>query len=211
MRLDHFMYAMPSLAAGMDYFESLLGVRPVFGGAHEGGGTCNALVSLGDCYLEIIAPDPKQNLSGTLGEKLAALESGGLATWAAEADLKKAKEAFVALEIECFGPFPVRRRQPDGPELEWEILFPQSGYIGIPFFIDWMECVNPSETAPHAGQVREFTISSPESDQIDLIFRNLGLSITVKSGMPNQRLVIDSPNGVVELESTEQSSSVITN
>ena len=41
MRLDHFMYAMPSLAAGMAYFESLLGVRPVFGGAHEGGGTCN--------------------------------------------------------------------------------------------------------------------------------------------------------------------------
>ena len=59
-----------------------------------------------------------------------------------QADLKKTKEAFVALEIECFGPFPVRRGQPDG-QLEWEVLVPQS--VTSEFvFIDWMECINPS-------------------------------------------------------------------
>ena len=91
MRIDHFMYAMPSLDDGMDHFERLLGVRPflvvLMRGRHM-----QCLVSLGDCYLEIIAPDPEQNLSGTLGEKLAALQSGGLVTWAAEADLQATKE-----------------------------------------------------------------------------------------------------------------------
>lgn len=211
MRIDHFMYAMPSLDDGMDHFERLLGVRPVFGGAHEGGGTCNALVSLGDCYLEIIAPDPEQNLSGTLGEKLAALQSGGLVTWAAEADLQATKRTFDDLSTDYFGPLPVKRAQPDGPELERELLFPQSGYFGTPFFIDWMACVNPAETAPNAGRVREFSITSPDSDRVKGIFDSLGLSVAVKSGVPNQRLVIDSPNGLVELESTEHTSSIITN
>ena len=85
-RIDHFMYAFPSLEAGSAWAEGVFGVAPAYGGEHVGLGTRNALLSLDSAYLEIIVPDPAQSLGGTFGERLAALSDGGLVTWAAEGD-----------------------------------------------------------------------------------------------------------------------------
>ena len=46
------------------------------------------LMSLGNAYLEIIAPDPAQPIQGTFGERLAGLSDGGLVTWCAEGELQ---------------------------------------------------------------------------------------------------------------------------
>lgn len=57
--LDHLVYAVADLLAGMDEIEQLLGVRPVAGDRHPQYGTHNALLSLGPkTYLEIVAADP---------------------------------------------------------------------------------------------------------------------------------------------------------
>jgi hypothetical protein len=86
IELDHLMWGAPSLEEGMAEAERLFGVAAAPGGAHPGGGTRNALLSLGDrVYLEIIAPDPNQELAGTFGERIAGLEGCGLITWAAAA------------------------------------------------------------------------------------------------------------------------------
>lgn len=56
--LDHLVYAVPDLAAGVITFAEATGVTPVAGGSHPGG-TANYLVGLGPAaYLEIIGPDP---------------------------------------------------------------------------------------------------------------------------------------------------------
>ncbi len=61
LHLDHILYAVPDLQKGIDDFEKLTGVRPVYGGKHLNLGTHNALVSLGEeVYFELIAPDPSR-------------------------------------------------------------------------------------------------------------------------------------------------------
>lgn len=56
--LDHLVVVAPTLAAGAQYVEERLGVVMQPGGKHPRMGTHNLLLRLGDCYLEVIAPNP---------------------------------------------------------------------------------------------------------------------------------------------------------
>ena len=56
MLIDHLVYAVPDLAAGVAEVEERFGVRARAGGRHIGLGTHNGART----YLEIIAPDPGQ-------------------------------------------------------------------------------------------------------------------------------------------------------
>lgn len=100
----------------------------MFGGVHAGFGTRNALLGLGDQYLEVLALEPDQpGASSSLSDRIRALSSPVLLTLAiAKTNLRNA--------------VPMSRLQPDGLLLEWELEFTSTPL----FFIDWKDCPRPS-------------------------------------------------------------------
>ena len=124
MQLDHIMFAANDLDAGIKHVESLTGVKAARGGSHPGGGTCNALLSFGnDQYLEIIAPDPGQAQTGTLGQSLASLAGPQIRTWAvAVSGFGRLQEQVGSFDYGC-NIVEMSRTRPDGVVLKWQILF----------------------------------------------------------------------------------------
>jgi hypothetical protein len=120
---DHILLGASDLDAGIRWVEERTGVRAQFGGNHPGGGTRNALLSLGTGhYLEIIAPDPAQsNAADRLG--LRQLSSHRIVRWAIHTeDIAAAKHAAEAAGIKTTGPQAGSRQRPDGELLRWQVL-----------------------------------------------------------------------------------------
>ncbi|MBS02031.1 MAG: hypothetical protein CMQ24_04925, partial [Gammaproteobacteria bacterium] len=161
MQIDHFMYAVSSLDEGDAWAASVFDAEPAAGGAHVGLGTRNALLSLGHTYLELIAPDPEQDIAGTQGERFAALAAPGLVTWAARGDLGAAAQTLQAEGIRASGPHRTQRATPGGGLLIWDLLFHGSEELGglLPFCIDWLECPHPSGVNPVGGQLEGVTLA----------------------------------------------------
>ena len=208
-RIDHFMYAVPSLDEGMDWAADVFGVRPVYGGEHLGSGTRNALLSLGETYLEIIAPDPAQSLAGRLGEQFAELSSGGLVTWAVQGSLGQVRTTLQHLGLETLGPNRTERRTEAGELLAWELLFAKAPPYGprMPFFIDWLDSPHPAGSSPSAGEFGFLSIRTQQAAGLRSIFTALGISASVaeaKGEEPGMKVHIETAGGEVVLETTDE-------
>lgn len=90
MRIDHVIYATADLDAAAGRIEAELGVVVIAGGRHEGLGTHNRIVPLGEGYIELLAVcDPEEAARSALGSALQArLEQAGegLMGWAVAVD-----------------------------------------------------------------------------------------------------------------------------
>jgi hypothetical protein len=86
VRIDHVIYATEDLDAAAERIEAELGLPAAGGGRHEGLGTHNRIVPLGDGYLELLAvADAAEAARSALGravqERIAAV-GDGLLGWA---------------------------------------------------------------------------------------------------------------------------------
>lgn len=176
--LDHILVAAASLEEGVSYVENLLGVRPQFGGAHPGQGTCNALIGFEDCkYLEIIAPDAASPAATDLARRINAMKSPALSWWAWRcADLEAAKARLRARGISCPDIREGARRTEDGRELRWRLLFLDVPSLGAaaPFLIDWGKSNHPSLSAPAGGKLVKLEIRHPDRDKLSCIIETIG-------------------------------------
>ncbi|MEZ5595836.1 MAG: VOC family protein [Pseudomonadales bacterium] len=206
--IDHFMYGVPDLNSGLRWAREAFGVQPAIGGSHPGLGTCNALLSLGDTYLELIAPDPDQPRADNLGGRLASLSSGALITWAVRADLDEAKRQLDAAGIGMAGPVPTARTTPDGHRLDWLLGFPRGHAFGVlmPFFIDWLDCLHPGATNPVGGSLRRFVVRTPQAPRLRSTLGDLAEGVTFDTGEPTMLLDIESLDGrLLTLSATTES------
>jgi Glyoxalase-like domain len=89
VRVDHVIYATRDLDAAAARVERELGLVTRAGGRHEGLGTHNRIVPLGDSYLELLAiADPDEAASSEFGRAVVArlAHGDGLLGWAVAVD-----------------------------------------------------------------------------------------------------------------------------
>jgi hypothetical protein len=203
-QLDHIVIAAADLALALEEFADQTGCRPSPGGSHQGLGTCNALVSFGaTSYLEIIAPDPDQPLDGTFGAVLAELEATEPLHWAIRSnDLPAVAERARQLGFE---PGPIRdtaRVQPDGTRLEWQLLGIRGHDLGglVPFYIDWLQCPHPADTAPVVGPLNQCTVHASNDSLHELIGTTTGIEI--QAGQPCLAFSFESVHGEISYSAT---------
>lgn len=209
-RIDHFMYAVSSLDDGIAWAADTFGVEPAYGGEHVGLGTRNALLSLGDTYLEIIAPDPAQSLSGNTGERFANLSAGGLVTWAVQGNLAEIAQTLKQHGVGTVGPNRTERNTAERDLLVWELLFPTGSSYGarMPFFIDWLACAHPSDTNPSGGAFKALNITVPDASGLAATLEAIGLDLSVTEGEPHLSIDIETANGIVTLASTSETTHI---
>lgn len=135
LAIDHVVICVPDLDQSVREFEELHGVVSLAGGHHEGHGTANRLIPLGDAYLELLAVvDPKKAMTSALG------------TWANHraavpgADALCLRTDDLDAVVGRFGvqQMPMSRVTPDGLILSWRLAgLKQALSRGLPFFISW--------------------------------------------------------------------------
>ena len=160
MQIDHLVVGSADLDTGIAWVAERLGVEPVFGGVHDGFGTRNALLGLGDQYLEVLAHDPAQSTGiGDLAAQVAMMDEPRLYTLAVRTTLRSGHA--------------MSRVRPDGVRLEWRLRFTQTPL----FFIDWLGSPHPSERLPDGGRITSVAITTPEPAELDDVDR-----VTVREG-----------------------------
>ena len=205
--LDHILLGCPNLDQGIVYVASHLGVRAAFGGVHPGRGTQNALLSLGDRhYLEIIAPDPAQQVSSSgLLAKIQALHEPRLVGWAAHpGDLTAYAQRLRSAGIAFEGPTPGSRKRPEGRLLQWSTLNLKDDDHGLlPFFIEWSaDSAHPSADAPPGCRCTHFALLTPDSPALERTLAVLALDVSVRKEVhPQIRATFHGPSGELTITS----------
>lgn len=181
--LDHILLGCKKLEEGIALVKKATGIRARFGGVHPGRGTCNALISLGDLhYLEIIAPDPGQDIVSEMTNMLKELDAPKLIGWAAHTNDIEALEMKVrAAKLRTEGIQAGSRKREDGHLLQWRTLDVADPDGLLPFFIQWsQDSPHPSTDAPQGLRLESFFLATPNVAPLRSTLNLLGLDVSVQ-------------------------------
>ena len=198
MRLDHIAIAAERLQDGIESVQNALNVPLEAGGRHAHFGTRNALLGLGDLYLEVLAPEPGPppgpprwfGLDGFAG-------SPRLANWiCAVPDLDAALET---APTECGRPVDLRRG-----DLTWRMAVPGDGSLpfggGYPSLMEWGPGAHPASRLPDRGcRLQRLTIRHPRAAWLAAQIALQEPRVRFETGEVALSAVIDTPSGTVTL------------
>ncbi|MCC6435691.1 MAG: VOC family protein [Acidimicrobiales bacterium] len=204
--IDHLVYATPDLDAAVEDLAERFGVRASPGGRHVGRGTRNALLGLGGrTYLEIIGPDPDQDMpAGTpLPFRIDLLGAPALVWYAVATDrLAGLVEELRAAGFDPGDPIDMQRARPDGVLLRWRLAthpdVPEGGVI--PFLIDWLDSPHPSVDVPQGCRLVELRATHPTPDRLRPYLARTGDPVALDAGpQPGLMARLDTPKGPITL------------
>lgn len=203
--LDHLVVAGTDLSAMVAWWAASSGRQPSTGGTHVGFGTRNALVGLGDAYIELIGPDPEQDEpSRPRPFGIDELPAGSiqLVTFAlAVEDLDASLEAMAANDVPFGQAQAMLRLKPDGSLLEWRLALPV-GFDGVmPFLIEWgPDAEHPSASLPGDCRLVELVGHHPDAARLSPGLEAIDAPFTIEPGdRPSLAATVMTPNGLIEL------------
>jgi hypothetical protein len=201
VEVDHVLWAAADLDEGVRTLRERTGLRASAGGSHPGWGTRNALVGLGDTYLEVLATDPAQD-GGWLAEEVLALPGPSLFRWALRTDdmdgvVHRVRAAGLRAE-----PVAMSRRTPAGDTLRWRIAFVEGHGLGrvVPFVIDWLDTPHPTTTMATQGRLVAVALAHPLANEVRRVLATIGVAVPVDDGpVATVHATVEGPAGTVVL------------
>ncbi len=222
-RVDHLVVLAASLAEGVQWCESMLGLTPGPGGEHALMGTHNRLFTVASpdfpaAYLEIIAIHSGAPCARPAGAKrwfdlddrelqLHLSKTGPqLAHFVATTPRAQAGvRALARLGLDRGKVLEASRMTPQGL-LAWKITVREDGqrlfYGALPTLIQWGEVHPTHSMAPSGVTLQSLHVHHPRPDALRAGYEAIGLTgVGVTQGPPNLIATLQTPRGVVTLES----------
>jgi hypothetical protein len=159
MEVDHVLIAVDDLEAAAKEVEERYGLTSVEGGRHQGFGTANRIVPLGETYLELVAVvDRAEAAASGFGSWVGGGERPRLLGWCLRTDALDAVAECLGLTIADGS-----RARPDGAVLRWRMagLERSADEPSLQFFIEWGPA--PRIRAGRSGSRRRSTKCVPEA------------------------------------------------
>jgi hypothetical protein len=188
------LLAVTDLAAAARTIEERHGLASIEGGRHEGWGTANRIVPLGETYIELIAVvDPAEAAGSTFGSWVAAsaTSEGRPLGWVVRTDDIDGVATRLGLEVAAKS-----RKDASGRTLSWRVagIEEAAAEPSLPFFVEWGDGTPHPGRAPVTHPVGAARIASLELDADRQRLADwLGshrLPITVREGGPAVASVI---------------------
>jgi hypothetical protein len=163
IKLDHVVLAVRDLDEASDRLAAEHGLAALPGGRHDGAGTANRIVPLGDAYLELLAIVDAGAAAASLFGRLvsARLERGeGFAGWCLRTAALDGLAVGLGLEQAS-----ASRVRPDGVELRWRLAGVEQAIAdpSRPFLIAWdvPPGSHPSAAGPAQGEIVRIEVPTP--------------------------------------------------
>lgn len=206
LQIDHVIVAVRDLDGASAGLFDRFGLASIPGGRHEGHGTANRIVPLGDDYIELMAVVDDDEAAGSpMGRWISSATTDGdhlLAVCLRTDDIDGVAAAHDLAAT------PMTRRRPDGMVLAWRLagLDVAIAEPPLPFFIQWD--VDATEmpgaaTAPHTSAPSGISrvVLSGDAERIAAWIGDDDVPVEVVAGPPAvTRVAIGGPTGDLVFE-----------